>query len=329
MSDPRPYTAAEIQSLREERDEARRESEAAERRVEELEQRLKNEASISNSYFVTIREHQEANESLRSLVEQCEKALEKIAKHPACDYEKAGPGQYGQGIADGHRLARSIAESALASIREMRERDGARNEAVSGESAVSGGVGDRDNAPQVDGPTEGVQPAQAATVPHPASSAERPRRLRTPLTTQSSVLGEGDTLVRTRPSREGRLGGRRAGGYPHMSRPRTEKQERCCSLLSDVFGGAHHVQWSRVKYEVFEQVSYCTHADLATWDGSLLTRLVVGAHRDRVRVEIMPGGPGRVKLWLSARQEDGAMHERHPGCDHLAKLAATPTEEAR
>lgn len=96
------------------------------------------------------------------------------------------------------------------------------------------------------------------------------------------------------------------------------KDGRINALLCEVFGGDHHVRWEKVKYEPFEQRSYCFRADCSTFDGDLLTRIVVAAHRFRVRVEIMPGGT-RLKLWMSARSEDGAMHERHPGLAALAE----------
>lgn len=91
------------------------------------------------------------------------------------------------------------------------------------------------------------------------------------------------------------------------------RSTRIGRVLSETFGGPHHVDWSRVHEEDFEQASYnVTDGRLATFDGEELTRLVCSAHAHAVRVEIRPSGPRRVKIWLSERGREGAFHERHP-----------------
>ena len=82
--------------------------------------------------------------------------------------------------------------------------------------------------------------------------------------------------------------------------------------MTATFGGEHH--WPKLKKREMPQMWECNHAgDLATYDNDKLTRLVLSAHDNCVRVEVGPSGPGRVKIMLHNRKgRDGRMHERHP-----------------
>ncbi|WP_017993889.1 hypothetical protein [Rhizobium leguminosarum] len=52
---------------------------------------------------------------------------------------------------------------------------------------------------------------------------------------------------------------------------------------------------------------------LATFDFDQLTRLVVGAHDNCIRLEVSPSGPRMLMLRMWPRQKrSGQMHERHP-----------------
>lgn len=53
-------------------------------------------------------------------------------------------------------------------------------------------------------------------------------------------------------------------------------------------------------------------AGIATFDGDVLTCLVIGAHQFCVRVEIAGGGPRKVKLYFHDRQREGRLFDRHP-----------------
>ncbi len=90
---------------------------------------------------------------------------------------------------------------------------------------------------------------------------------------------------------------------------------RAEAMLSRVFGGMHHV-YSLKKGPFNCCVLYwtCVHrGDLATFDSDILTRLVLGAHEYRLRVELTNGGPRRIKVIVSDRKlRIGDYFSRHP-----------------
>ena len=90
---------------------------------------------------------------------------------------------------------------------------------------------------------------------------------------------------------------------------------RLRAVVDLAFGGVHHVG-KITKYEDGSPPmwSFTVSEGLSTFDASALTRLVVAAHDQCVRVSIYPGGPRRLKVWLHVRPgRDGnyASH-RHP-----------------
>ena len=98
----------------------------------------------------------------------------------------------------------------------------------------------------------------------------------------------------------------------HFSeRDMTTDQLACFDLLAKVFYGEHHVPPVRsfgdgIKCHVYS-------GKLATFDFDYLTRLVVLAHDQCIRVEICQGGPGTVGVALHKRHtREGRMSERHP-----------------
>jgi len=98
----------------------------------------------------------------------------------------------------------------------------------------------------------------------------------------------------------------------------SEDQEYCICMLSEWAGGRHHLP---KVYAWGVGVCINHHGDLSTFDYNRLTRLVLLAHRDAVRIEIASSGPRRVKI-IAHRRKHGeglSMFERHP-C--LADLAA-------
>lgn len=51
---------------------------------------------------------------------------------------------------------------------------------------------------------------------------------------------------------------------------------------------------------------------LATWDFDQLTRLVLAAHDECVRVQVAPSSPRYLRISMSPRARSGGMSERHP-----------------
>jgi hypothetical protein len=99
--------------------------------------------------------------------------------------------------------------------------------------------------------------------------------------------------------------------------PRTELERRAYVVLSRVYYGIHHVPgWSRRKLDG-GCLSVSVYADLAAYDYDSLTRLVVAAHDECVRLAIVNGGPRQLKLWFSRRARPGYgldrdISEAHP-----------------
>jgi hypothetical protein len=56
---------------------------------------------------------------------------------------------------------------------------------------------------------------------------------------------------------------------------------------------------------------------LSTYDWDELTGIVIAAHKELVRVSVMPGGPKMLTIMLVKRQATGEMSQRHPDIDDL------------
>ena len=97
----------------------------------------------------------------------------------------------------------------------------------------------------------------------------------------------------------------------------TPDQEACRAMLSEWVGGDHHLP---KVHEFGTGVCINFYGDLSTYDFNRLTRLVLLAHRDAVRVEIASSGPRMVRIIAHKRSHGGdRVHNRHPS---LADLIA-------
>ncbi len=97
-------------------------------------------------------------------------------------------------------------------------------------------------------------------------------------------------------------------------------------IVNHAFGGWHHVGPRKDLHR--STVSFTVGGDISTYDWTVLTRLVLAAHAVRVRVELTNGGPRRLKVFLSLREntpKDWATH--HPDLDDLIALARTLKDE--
>ena len=72
----------------------------------------------------------------------------------------------------------------------------------------------------------------------------------------------------------------------------TPEQARCVDVISAIDTGPHNVRpilgWGRVDFKQPKSVGILLDRDLATFDMSELTMLVLRSHQHRVRVEISP-----------------------------------------
>lgn len=91
-----------------------------------------------------------------------------------------------------------------------------------------------------------------------------------------------------------------------------EIENRVEAVLARAYLGIHHVPfWSRRKPSGNHGVNVTIYDGISTFDYDTLTRLVVAAHDEAVRVEICSGGPRQLVLHLHPRQREGDITERH------------------
>ena len=111
----------------------------------------------------------------------------------------------------------------------------------------------------------------------------------------------------------------------------TADQKYCADMLAEWVDGYHHLP---TVHECGQGIEINFHGDLSTFDYDRLTRLVLLAHRDFIRIELTNSGPGMVKIMAHRRkpkQEGDSMWAYHPSLDDLIakaekmKLQTTPT----
>ena len=90
-------------------------------------------------------------------------------------------------------------------------------------------------------------------------------------------------------------------------------EEKCKLVLARTFHGIHHCwPWWERRKAWGDGIRVVTRRDLATFDFNELTRLVVAAHDECVRVEISGAAPGYIYIDLHPRKREGSGSERHP-----------------
>ncbi len=107
----------------------------------------------------------------------------------------------------------------------------------------------------------------------------------------------------------------RWGGIPQANL--TEFNRRAIALLCSAFGmGPWNIQvnWDRVEWGSERYTKFVTSAyGLSTWDFNRLTRLVIGAHDECIRVEISPCAFRYLKIEMWPREgREGCISRRHP-----------------
>ena len=98
----------------------------------------------------------------------------------------------------------------------------------------------------------------------------------------------------------------------------TYDQNFCIKTLADWAGGEHHLP--EVK-PFGEGVSVNWSGDIATVDFDGLTRLVLLAHRDAVRIQVSYSGPRMIRIAAHRRQHGDrktmGFSRWHPGLEEL------------
>lgn len=106
-----------------------------------------------------------------------------------------------------------------------------------------------------------------------------------------------------------------------------EIEDKVERVLCQTFGGLHHVHtWGRREVNAtVHGIKMSLHTGtLQTFDADALTRLVVAAHDECVRVEITGGTPGYITCWFHVRDgREGRYWQKHPTMEQaLAKIRA-------
>ena len=87
-------------------------------------------------------------------------------------------------------------------------------------------------------------------------------------------------------------------------------EEEATAFFSKFYRGEHHFP-SKIK-KFGEGWAMSHYGSLATFDGADLTRLVLLAHDECIRVQIEQGGPNRLRIEIWKRAREGPMYARHP-----------------
>lgn len=87
-------------------------------------------------------------------------------------------------------------------------------------------------------------------------------------------------------------------------------KESATNFFAIFYGGKHHFP-GRIKKCGYGWEMNDRYA-LSTSDYGNLTKLVLMAHKYAVRVELMPSGPGMIKVCIWQREREGSMDSRHP-----------------
>lgn len=92
-----------------------------------------------------------------------------------------------------------------------------------------------------------------------------------------------------------------------------ELERRTERVLAVTYRGIHHVPyWNRRRKIGSHSLKVSVLSGLSTWDYDELTRLVIAAHDECVRLEIHSSAPRMLRLSFSLREREGNITERHP-----------------
>lgn len=95
----------------------------------------------------------------------------------------------------------------------------------------------------------------------------------------------------------------------------THFQAKAVDVLCSGFGSPWNCpwDWNNVNWQHGHGVSVCASSHgLATCDHNGLTRLVLAAHEECARVQILPASPRHIRVSVHPRTRDGSLMEGHP-----------------
>lgn len=88
----------------------------------------------------------------------------------------------------------------------------------------------------------------------------------------------------------------------------TEEEARL--FFAEFYRGEHHFPEELKKYGPGWAITDCN--SLSTFDFDGLTRLVLMAHEQCIRVEVSPASPNRIRIAIWKREREGDTYQRHP-----------------
>lgn len=98
-------------------------------------------------------------------------------------------------------------------------------------------------------------------------------------------------------------------------------EKKAEAVLAVAYRGIHHVEGWEKRQPYGPGVSVLVDAGISTFDFDVLTRLVVAAHDECVRLEISGAGHYSLRLAFHSREREGRMSERHPTMEQAIDAA--------
>lgn len=108
----------------------------------------------------------------------------------------------------------------------------------------------------------------------------------------------------------------------------SEDQVYCKEVLAELFGGDHHL--NVVKPHGYGIIMRTFGGDISTYDFDMMTRMVIAAHKNCVRIGISPASPRDLAITVHRRNPSAVqMNQRHPTLlDLSAKVEAAAERPA-
>jgi hypothetical protein len=94
-------------------------------------------------------------------------------------------------------------------------------------------------------------------------------------------------------------------------------EQEATAFFSEFYFGEHHIPGYKVSPCGYGFSVNHDRGCLATFDYDELTRLVLMAHRDCIRVEISAARNNIIKISIHKREREGTVSERHPTIDQV------------
>lgn len=89
-------------------------------------------------------------------------------------------------------------------------------------------------------------------------------------------------------------------------------EQEAIQFFSDFYGGQHHIPGYKPKQFGLGWCVNHDRGDLATYDFTGLTRLVLMGHDRCIRVSLQAKRNGIIEIAIHKREREGSMDRRHP-----------------